>query len=153
MCVQFFHMVNLDLPAGVGAPPLNTTSDHLPVFFTLNCSTLLTYLRPILIGQRNSTSDSLSTKINWSKITEDDMCNFRYLLQHNLPYFPAHTCIDPQCSTHKDIIDRFCNQLLVAIDLAAHAFFSKSCAAKLTEFLVGMTKLNLSDKRLSYGTE
>ena len=31
--------------------------------------------------------------------------------------------------------------------------FQKSCPEKLTEFLVGMTKLNLSDKRLSYGTE
>ena len=28
MCVQFFHMVNIDVPAGVGAPPLNTTSEH-----------------------------------------------------------------------------------------------------------------------------
>ena len=24
MCVQSFHMVNIDVPAGVGAPPLNT---------------------------------------------------------------------------------------------------------------------------------
>ena len=48
-------------------------SDHLPVFFTLNCFTLSTHLRPILISQRNSTSDSLSTKMNWTKITEDDM--------------------------------------------------------------------------------
>ena len=24
MCVQIFHMVNIDVPAGVGAPPLNT---------------------------------------------------------------------------------------------------------------------------------
>ena len=28
MCVQFFHMVSIDEPAGVGAPSLNTTS-HL----------------------------------------------------------------------------------------------------------------------------
>ena len=28
MCVQFFHMVSIDVPAGVGAPPLNTTSEH-----------------------------------------------------------------------------------------------------------------------------
>ena len=34
-------------------------SDHLPVFFTSNCSTLLTHLGPISISQRNSTSDSL----------------------------------------------------------------------------------------------
>ena len=97
------------------------------MFFTLNCSTLSTHLRPISIGQTNSTSDSLSTKINWSKITEDDRRNFRHLLQHNLPSFSssAHSCIDPQCSTHKDIIDHFCNQLLVAIDLAAHACFPK----------------------------
>ena len=26
MCVQFFHIVSIDVPAGVGAPPLNTTS-------------------------------------------------------------------------------------------------------------------------------
>ena len=26
MCVQFFHVVSIDVPAGVGAPPLNTTS-------------------------------------------------------------------------------------------------------------------------------
>ena len=25
MCVQIFHMVNIDVPAGVGAPPLDTT--------------------------------------------------------------------------------------------------------------------------------
>ena len=31
--------------------------------------------------------------------------------------------------------------------------FPKSCPAKLAEFLVEMTKLDLSDKRLSYGTE
>ena len=31
--------------------------------------------------------------------------------------------------------------------------FPKSCPAKLAEFLVGMTKLDLSDNRLSYGTE
>jgi len=24
MCVQIFHMVNIDVPAGVGAPPLET---------------------------------------------------------------------------------------------------------------------------------
>ena len=24
MCVQIFHMVNIDVPAGVGAPPLDT---------------------------------------------------------------------------------------------------------------------------------
>ena len=102
-------------------------SDHLPVFFTLNCSALSTHLRPISISQRNSTSDSLSTKMNWSEITEDDICNFRHLLQHNLPLLSssAHTCIDPQCSSHNDIIDRFCHQLLVAIDLAAHACFPK----------------------------
>ena len=29
MCVQFFHMVSIDVPAGVGAPPLNTTSEHV----------------------------------------------------------------------------------------------------------------------------
>jgi len=28
MCVQFFHMVSIDVPAGVSAPPLNTTSEH-----------------------------------------------------------------------------------------------------------------------------
>ena len=28
MCVQFFHMVSIDVPAGVGALPLNTTSEH-----------------------------------------------------------------------------------------------------------------------------
>ena len=28
MCVQSFHMVNIDVPAGVGAPPLNTTAEH-----------------------------------------------------------------------------------------------------------------------------
>ena len=102
-------------------------SDHLPVFFTLNCSALSTHIRPISIGQTNSTSDSLSTKINWSKITEDDIRNFQHLLQHNLPSLSssAHSCIDPQCSTHKDIIDHCCNQLLVAIDLAAHACFPK----------------------------
>ena len=94
-------------------------SDHLLVFFTLNCSTLSTHLRPILICQTPSTSDSLSMKINWSKITEDDIRNFRHLLQHNLPSLSssAHSCIDPQCSAHKHIIDHFCNQLLVAIDL------------------------------------
>ena len=43
-------------------------SDHLPVFFTLNCSTLSTHFRPNLIGHTNSTSESLSTKINWSQI-------------------------------------------------------------------------------------
>ena len=26
MCAQIFHMVNIDVPAGVGAPPLDTTS-------------------------------------------------------------------------------------------------------------------------------
>ena len=26
MCVQLFHMVSIDVPAGVGAPPLNTTA-------------------------------------------------------------------------------------------------------------------------------
>jgi len=31
--------------------------------------------------------------------------------------------------------------------------FPKFCPAKFAEFLVGMTKLNLSDKRLSFGTE
>jgi len=25
MCVQIFHMVSIDVPAGVGAPPLDTT--------------------------------------------------------------------------------------------------------------------------------
>ena len=28
MCVQFFHMVDIDVPAGVGAPPLNTQLDR-----------------------------------------------------------------------------------------------------------------------------
>ena len=37
-------------------------SDHLPVFFTLNSSTPSTRLRPISIGQTNSTSDSLSLR-------------------------------------------------------------------------------------------
>ena len=27
MCVQFLHMVSIDVPASVGAPPLNTTSN------------------------------------------------------------------------------------------------------------------------------
>ena len=26
MCAQFFHMVSIDVPAGVGAPPLNATT-------------------------------------------------------------------------------------------------------------------------------
>ena len=84
--------------------------------------------------------------------------NFWHLLQHNLPSLsgPAHSCIDPQCSVHKDIIDQFCDQLLVVIDLAAHACFPKILPRKVCRvpaFLVGMTKLNLSDKRLSFGTE
>ena len=29
MCVQIFHMVNIDVPAGDGAPPLDT---QLPIF-------------------------------------------------------------------------------------------------------------------------
>ena len=28
MCVQIFHMVNINVPAGVCAPPLDTTSEH-----------------------------------------------------------------------------------------------------------------------------
>ena len=47
-------------------------SDHLLVFFTLNCSTLSTHLRSIQKGWTNSASGLLSTKINRSKITEDD---------------------------------------------------------------------------------
>ena len=27
MCAQIFHMVNTDVPAGVGAPPLDTTPE------------------------------------------------------------------------------------------------------------------------------
>ena len=41
----------------------------------------------------------------------------------------------------------------MAIDLVAHACFPKILPAKFTEFLVGMTKLNLSYKRLFFGTE
>ena len=29
MCVQFFHMVSIDVPAGVGAPQLNTTAGNV----------------------------------------------------------------------------------------------------------------------------
>ena len=29
MCAQFFHMVSIDVPAGVGAPPLNTTATYV----------------------------------------------------------------------------------------------------------------------------
>ena len=30
MCVQIYHMVNIDVPAGVGAPPLDTSSYYTP---------------------------------------------------------------------------------------------------------------------------
>ena len=33
MCVQSFHMVNIDVPAGVGAPPLDTTSRPLQILW------------------------------------------------------------------------------------------------------------------------
>ena len=29
MCVQIFHMVNIDVPASVGAPPLNTATQYV----------------------------------------------------------------------------------------------------------------------------
>ena len=29
-CVQIFHMVSIDVPAGVGAPPVNTTTPVSP---------------------------------------------------------------------------------------------------------------------------
>ena len=44
-CVQFFHMVSIDVPAGVGAPPLNTTS-HL----TSTCSTKAVEVALVLQG-------------------------------------------------------------------------------------------------------
>ena len=31
MCIQIFHMVNIDVPAGVGAPPLNTQLQNIEV--------------------------------------------------------------------------------------------------------------------------
>ena len=32
MCVQIFHMVNIDVPAGVGAPPLDTQLSYKCIF-------------------------------------------------------------------------------------------------------------------------
>ena len=40
MCVQSFHMVNIDVPAGVGAPPLDTTSDWKPSAMNVQVSSL-----------------------------------------------------------------------------------------------------------------
>ena len=38
MCVQSFHMVSIDVPASVGAPPLDTTSlaKLIPLDLTLH---------------------------------------------------------------------------------------------------------------------
>jgi len=36
MCVQFFHVVSIDMPAGVGAPPLNT-KNRVQGGATTNC--------------------------------------------------------------------------------------------------------------------
>ena len=48
MCAQFFHMVSIDVPAGVGAPPLNTTSNHQVPINVYECRlsmALLIYLK------------------------------------------------------------------------------------------------------------
>ena len=39
MCVQFFHMVSIDVPAGVGAPQLDTTSVvlHMFLWYEVGC--------------------------------------------------------------------------------------------------------------------
>ena len=64
-------------------------SDHLPVFFTLNCPTFSTHHRPISIGQTNTTSDFLSTKINLSKISEGGIAIFSISSSTTFPHFPA----------------------------------------------------------------
>ena len=40
MCVQFFHMVNINVPAGVGAPPLNTAHEQALVC-TFTCTSYM----------------------------------------------------------------------------------------------------------------
>ena len=106
-------------------------SDHLPVLFTLNTSTLSSYSRPFSVGQTNS-YDFECTKFNWNIISEDDINNFCLLLQDNLPSLSSSvlSCTDPQCSSHKVTIDYFCNQLLVMIDQAAHTCFPKIVSRK-----------------------
>ena len=102
-------------------------SDHVPMFFTLKYSNLSPHQVSLPIDHTNSTPDTPPSKINWSKITDDDVNNFLQLLQQSLPSFPstAHTCTDPQCTAHKGFIDHYCYQLLAAIDAAANACFPK----------------------------
>ena len=40
MCVQSFHMVNIDVPAGVGAPPLDT---QLSIVYTIGNQQFVPY--------------------------------------------------------------------------------------------------------------
>jgi hypothetical protein len=106
-------------------------SDHLPVFFTLKSSTFSLNPMPALIGQSSSISTSLSSRINWSNITEENISNFQRRLQNNLPRFSSvNSCVDSQCSDHKDAIDHYCNQLLQAIDQAAQTCFPKTLSRR-----------------------
>ena len=74
MCAQFFHMVSIDVPAGVGAPPLNTATNvimallkfvvlySMPKFH--DCTTLYNnmvsvckniYITPYILWNKSST--------------------------------------------------------------------------------------------------
>ena len=85
-------------------------SDHSPLFFCIraDCQS------PSHLSSSESSSPSLSTKIDWSRISVDDVDRYCHMVHHLLPSLPLAvvTCSRSDCSEHLDLLDSFAQSLL-----------------------------------------
>ena len=85
-------------------------SDHSPLFFCIraDCQS------PSHLSSSECCSLSLSTKIDWSRISVDDVDRYCHMVHRLLPSPPleAVNCCRSDCSEHLDLLDSFAQSLL-----------------------------------------
>ena len=69
---------------------------------------------PSHLSSSECSSPSLSTKIDWSRISVDDVDRYCHMVHHLLPSPPleAVNCCRSDCSEHLDLLDSFAQSLL-----------------------------------------
>ena len=88
-------------------------SDHSLLFFAINitCGPLTSHCFPF-----HTTTPPL--KIDWSKVTDTNACQFHDLISKNLPSFPQEIlhCSSPDCTAHLKSIDSYTQSFISILD-------------------------------------
>ena len=90
-------------------------SDHLPLCFKLLAPNV--HVSTYAPFTRAADLSATGLSIQWQRVTDTDVSNYRQHLLCTLPVIPPEllSCCDPMCSTHSEFIDRLCNDFLTCL--------------------------------------